>query len=137
MGDSNTQQSAPVTIDPGTLLGIISLIVAVLSTLVCVGQVVQQYVGTGNPIRLCDSIVYGGKNGLPGTGTPLEYITLQIIADDSQDAKSGSGGSSDFAFSTRSPKYHSSHYHLQLAYLFLSSSSHHHPLIGLHHSTNS
>lgn len=55
-------------IDSGTLLGIISLLVAILSTLVCVGQVIQQYIATGNPIRLCDTIVYGGKNGLPGTG---------------------------------------------------------------------
>ena len=55
-------------IDAGTLLGIVSLIVAVLSTLVCVGQVLQQYISSGSPIRLCDSIVYGGGNGLPGQG---------------------------------------------------------------------
>lgn len=65
--------SKTADIDSGTLLGIISLLVAVLSTLVCVGQVLQQYIATGNPIRLCDTIVYGGKHGLPGTGTSTPF----------------------------------------------------------------
>lgn len=62
-----------LSIDAGTLLSIVSLIVAILSTLVCVGQVLQQYISSGSPIRLCDSIVYGGRNGLPGQGTTSFY----------------------------------------------------------------
>lgn len=69
IGTPNTTNAARAGgIDEATLLAIVSLVVAILSTLVCVGQVIQQYISTGSPVRLCDSIVYGGANGLPGRG---------------------------------------------------------------------
>ena len=45
-----------------------ALVVAVLAIIIAIGQVSQQYASSGQLIRLCDSVVYGGKLGLPGKG---------------------------------------------------------------------
>lgn len=81
LGNPNTANAASAGgIDEATLLAIVSLVVAILSTLMCVGQVVQQYISTGSPVRLCDSIVYGGSNGLPGRGELLTRSTCIATA---------------------------------------------------------
>ena len=45
-----------------------ALVVAAFAMIIAVGQVAQQYASSGQLIRLCDSVVYGGKFGLPGKG---------------------------------------------------------------------
>lgn len=45
-----------------------ALVVAAVAMIIAIGQVSQQYVSSGQLIRLCDSVVYGGKGGLPGRG---------------------------------------------------------------------
>ena len=45
-----------------------ALIVAAFAMLIALGQVSQQYASSGQLIRLCDSVVYGGRSGLPGKG---------------------------------------------------------------------
>ncbi|KAL9059113.1 MAG: hypothetical protein Q9162_001331 [Coniocarpon cinnabarinum] len=45
-----------------------ALTVAAFAMLIAIGQMCQQYASSGQLIRLCDSVVYGGPSGLPGKG---------------------------------------------------------------------
>lgn len=72
---NTTYDQATLVVDSGAVIAILSLIISILSTFICLGQVVQHYVCTAQPIRLCDSIVYGGRNGLPGQGRDLQAIS--------------------------------------------------------------
>ena len=45
-----------------------ALVVAAVAMIIAISQVAQQYASSGQLIRLCDSVVYGGKSGLPGRG---------------------------------------------------------------------
>lgn len=45
-----------------------ALVIAVIAMMIAFIQVSQQYASSGQLIRLCDSVVYGGKAGLPGRG---------------------------------------------------------------------
>lgn len=51
--------------DASTIASLAALVIAVFALCVAFAQVLQQYYGTGQLIRLCDSVVYGG---LPGQG---------------------------------------------------------------------
>lgn len=98
----------PNGMDEGTLIAIVSLIISILSTLVCIGQVMQQYAGTAQAIRLCDGIVYGGRNGLPGRGARPSLLMHATRASDEvywQADGVGSGDNSDSASSMRYLKY--------------------------------
>jgi hypothetical protein len=52
-------------LDPATISSLTALAIALLALLVALAQVVQQYLVTGQLIRLCDSVVFGP---LPGKG---------------------------------------------------------------------
>lgn len=45
-----------------------ALVIAIFAMLIAIGQITQQYASSGQLIRLCDSVVYGGDSGLPGKG---------------------------------------------------------------------
>ncbi|KAL9082625.1 MAG: hypothetical protein Q9159_006282 [Coniocarpon cinnabarinum] len=45
-----------------------ALTVAAFAMIIAIGQMSQQYASSGQLIRLCDSVVYGGPSGLPGKG---------------------------------------------------------------------
>ncbi|KAI9661999.1 MAG: hypothetical protein M1831_002914 [Alyxoria varia] len=49
-------------------LAIAAVTVAVLAMVISFSQVTQQFAGSAHQYRLCDSVVYGGKGGLPGQG---------------------------------------------------------------------
>ncbi|KAI6781659.1 uncharacterized protein J7T54_003924 [Emericellopsis cladophorae] len=51
--------------DPATIAGVAALVVAVVAMIMAVVQATQQYLITGQQIRLCDSVVYGP---MPGQG---------------------------------------------------------------------
>lgn len=51
-----------------TTAAIAALVFAVLAFLIAFAQASQQYAASGQLIRLCDSVVYGGKDGWPGQG---------------------------------------------------------------------
>lgn len=54
--------------EASTTAAIVALVFAVLAFLIAFAQALQQYAASGQLIRLCDSVVYGGKNGWPGQG---------------------------------------------------------------------
>ena len=54
--------------DSSDIASWVALIVAVFAAIIALGQVIQQYASSGQLIRLCDSVVYGGSVGLPGEG---------------------------------------------------------------------
>lgn len=57
--------------DTETATAIAALTIAVFAMLIALGQVTQQYASSGHQYRLCDSVVFGGKHGLPGQGRRL------------------------------------------------------------------
>lgn len=66
-------------IDASTAATIAALVVAILAMLVALSQVVQQYLFTGQLIRLCDSVVYGKMPGRGRRVWQLNQLRFRVV----------------------------------------------------------
>jgi hypothetical protein len=62
--------------DPATISAVAALVVSCFALLVTIAQAVQQYLVTGQLIRLCDSVVYGP---LPGQASSSGLVYPKLL----------------------------------------------------------